>query len=281
MNSGRDRSSGWQHAKLSGHENESDVEQLFSDSTFCDAFSKRLGIGKIKSASVGGLCETDVISVLGDKTKSKTDLQLFLEDGNIVNISIKKSWGGQVYLIGVDRFIAGFEAQYGETIPNDVKEALYLFFYGHPKIDSILNDTSIVGSLSAKELKYVTKRRRLTRDLLEKYDVSMVDSLLEWFKKNIGLLADFCFSRGLAKNESDWADFVWYINLLGEDDFDDIYSIPDIKKAVENSKDLVFYGDRGGGTTIQLPFGFVQWHLCQIQFHHGLGKLFEIIPNSK
>ena len=93
----RDRSSGWQYAKLSGHENESDVENLFSDSKYCHEFSKRLGIGKIKSASVGGLCETDVPSVLGDKTKSKTDLQLLLEDGSTVNISIKKSWGGSVY----------------------------------------------------------------------------------------------------------------------------------------------------------------------------------------
>jgi len=281
MNSGRDRSSGWQHAKLSGHENESDVENLFSDSNFRNEFSKRLGIGRIKSASVGGLCETDVPSVFGDKTKSKTDLQLLLEDGNTINISIKKSWGGQVYLIGVDRFIAGFEAQYKKNIPGEVKEALYLFFYGHSEIDSILKDPAIVGDLNAKDLHYVTKRRRLTKDLLEKYDSSKVYALLNWFKENIGLLADFCFSRGLAKNSSDWADYVWYINLLGEDDFNEIYSISDIKAAAEDSKDLVFYGDRGGGTTIQLPFGFVQWHLCQIQFHHGLGKLYEIIPESK
>lgn len=52
---GRDRATGWQHAKLSGHENESDVEQLFNDDNFKVAFSKRLGIGEIASATVGGL----------------------------------------------------------------------------------------------------------------------------------------------------------------------------------------------------------------------------------
>ena len=181
----------------------------------------------------------------------------------------------------MDRFIDGFEAQYGKKIPGDVKEALYLFFYGHPRIDEILNNPVITGSLSDRELQYVTKRHRLTKSLLEKYNSSLPTLLLDWFKDNIGDLADFCFSRGLARDKENWADFVWYINLLGEDDFDEIYATSDIRNASDKSKDLVFYGDRGGGTTIQLPFGFVQWHLFQIQFHHGLGKLYEIIPDSK
>ena len=48
MAMGRDRATGWKHAKLSGHENESDVEQLFKDDNFRAAFSKRLGIGEIE-----------------------------------------------------------------------------------------------------------------------------------------------------------------------------------------------------------------------------------------
>ena len=83
-----------------------------------------MGIGEIASATVGGLRETDVISVFGDKTKSKTDLTIVLKDGNTVNISIKKSWGGQVYLIGVDRFIAGFEKHFDKEIPAQIKELL-------------------------------------------------------------------------------------------------------------------------------------------------------------
>ena len=81
MATGRNRASGWQHAKLSGHENESDVEQLFDNENFRKKFAERLGIGEIASASVGGLRETDVDSVFGDKTKSKTDLTILLRDG--------------------------------------------------------------------------------------------------------------------------------------------------------------------------------------------------------
>ncbi len=97
MGTGRNRASGWKHAKLSGHENESDVESLFKDDEFKSKFSQRLGIGKIISAHVGGLCETDVESILGGKTKSKTDLTLKLVDGQNINISIKK--------VGEDKFI--------------------------------------------------------------------------------------------------------------------------------------------------------------------------------
>ena len=91
---GRSRAIGWQHAKLSGHKNEVAVMHLFDDSDFCDKFSERLGIAKIKSKSVGGLNEHDVDCVLGGKTKSKTDLVLTLVDGNKVNISLKKSAAG-------------------------------------------------------------------------------------------------------------------------------------------------------------------------------------------
>ena len=34
-----------------------------------------------------------------------------------------------------------------------------------------------------------------------------------------------------------------------------------------------FFGTTNGGTTIQLPFGFVQWHQHQMQFHHNYYKI--------
>lgn len=280
MSTGRNRATGWLHAKLSGHENENDVELLFQDQTFCDEFSNRLGVGKIVQASVGGLKEKDVQSVLGDKTKSKTDLHLVLEDGQVINISIKKSSAGQVFLIGVERFIEGFESHYSCAIPDDVKEALYLFFYGHSETMKILNDKSIVGGQNDKKIKHQRKRNRLTVESLRAYNQSLADSLLQWFIDNRGELAEYCFSLGLALEERDWADYVWYINMLGEDDFDEIYSVKDIVKYVAESSDKVFFGNTLGGTTIQLPFGFVQWHQKQIQFHHKLNKLRELMPDS-
>lgn len=208
MAMGRDRATGWQHAKLSGHENESDVEQLFNDDNFKVAFSKRLGIGEIASATVGGLRETDVISVFGDKTKSKTDLTIVLKDGNTVNISIKKSWGGQVYLIGVDRFIAGFEKHFDKEIPAQIKELLYIYFYGSPKTDSLLNDAKVIANETAALVSYQKKHNRLVWTSLYNWDKSKADSLLQWFKDNISEIAEYCFARGLAKDKKDWAQYV-------------------------------------------------------------------------
>ena len=198
---GRDRATGWQHAKLSGHENESDVEQLFKDDNFRAAFSKRLGIGEITSATVGGLRETDVLSVFGDKTKSKTDLTIILKDGNTVNISIKKSWGGQVYLIGVERFIDGFEKQFKKTIPSQIKELLYIYFYGSPQTDSLLNNPKVISGETQSLVSYQKRHNRLVWTSLYNWDKSKADSLLKWFKDNIADIAEFCFSRGLAANQ--------------------------------------------------------------------------------
>lgn len=277
---GRDRATGWQHAKLSGHENESDVEQLFNDDNFRVAFSKRLGIGEIASATVGGLRETDVISVFGDKTKSKTDLTIVLKDGNTVNISIKKSWGGQVYLIGVDRFIAGFEKHFDKEIPAQIKELLYIYFYGSPKTDSLLNDAKVIANETAALVSYQKKHNRLVWTSLYNWDKSKADSLLQWFKDNISEIAEYCFARGLAKDKKDWAQYVWYINLLGEDDFDEIFSISDIKSAMSSHLDEVCPSSQNGGSTTQLPFGFVQWHQQKMQFHHSLEKLSEFVKKN-
>lgn len=277
---GRDRATGWQHAKLSGHENESDVEQLFNDDNFKVAFSKRLGIGEIASATVGGLRETDVISVFGDKTKSKTDLTIVLKDGNTVNISIKKSWGGQVYLIGVDRFIAGFEKHFDKEIPAQIKELLYIYFYGSPKTDPLLNDAKVIANETAALVSYQKKHNRLVWTSLYNWDKSKADSLLQWFKDNISEIAEYCFARGLAKDKKDWAQYVWYINLLGEDDFDEIFSISDIKSAMSSHLDEVCPSSQNGGSTTQLPFGFVQWHQQKMQFHHSLEKLSEFVKKN-
>lgn len=281
MDTGRDRASGWKHAKLSGHENEADVEHLFSNPEFCDGFSKRLGIGKIKSASVGGLNETDVKSVFGDKTKSKTDLTILLEDGSNINISIKKSWGGQVYLIGVDRFIDGYEKQFGDVIPPHIKDLLFLYFYGNPKTEGLLNNSTVIAGQNDKLIQYQKRHNRLVWDSLYNMNREAADSLLNWFKDNIDKIAEYCFSRGLAANRKDWADYVWYINLLGEDDVDTIFSIQDIKTAVRAHPEEVFPSNQNGGSTTQLPFGFVQWHQAKMQFHHSLTKLSEIILNNK
>lgn len=281
MNKGRDRAEGWKHAKLSGHKNESKVEKLFENKDFCSQFSTRLGIGKIKSAKVGGLGEKTVECILGGHTKSKTDLVLELEDGTKVNISIKKSAAGQVFLVGVDRFISGYEKQFGVVIPDDIKDSLKLYFYGHPDIQKHLKNPSITSGQKDELINYQKRKGRLVWTSLVNLDKDKANRLLKWFKDNASNIAEYCFSRGLAKNSDDWAEYVWYVNNLGEDESDVIFSISDIMEATASHLEMFVSGPKKGGSTILMPFGFVQWHQKQMQFHHLLKNLRKIVKNKR
>ena len=109
---------------------------------------------------------------------------------------------------------------------------------------------------------------------LKAYDEELYNALLDWFTANAYELAKLSFSMGAVRNRDEWSDFVWYINLLGENDTDDLFFIEDVCEAVQAvAHKETYYGSSYGGTTIQLPFGFVQWHQGQLQFHHDYDKL--------
>ena len=80
------------------------------------------------------------------------------------------------------------------------------------------------------------------------------------------------------RDQSEWCDFVWYINLLDENDMDDLFFIEDICEAAQDvAYRETYYGSVFGGTTIQLPFGFVQWHQGKMQFHHDFEKVRRLV----
>jgi len=273
----RNRSEGWQHAKLTGHKN----EKLIAELTETDkSVQKRLLDAAhitgctIEKVSYGGLCESDVPSVLSGKTKSKTDMWLHLSNGNRLNVSIKKDTKGQVFLIGIDRFIEGFEIQYKKSIPSDVKRALSLYF------GSADDTLDIVNTYASENKNLETRKHRLVAETLKAYDKNLYNALLSWVNSNVVELFDFCFSKGLASNSEDWAHLIWYKNMIGENQFDTIIYLPDITNKIPASAE---YGTRNGGSTIQLPFGFVQWHSPRkvipgnIQFHHSYEKVLDIL----
>ena len=104
----RDRAGGWKHAKLSGHSNEALVKTLLdTDKVYLQSLLKRMGYDNevVVETSIGGLHETNVPSVIGNKTKSKTDLKIKCQSGREINVSIKKSLGGQVYFVRAGLFI--------------------------------------------------------------------------------------------------------------------------------------------------------------------------------
>ena len=197
-------------------------------------------------------------------------MHLFLKDNSSINISIKKSAGGQVFLIGVNRFIEGFEKQFKKAIPVNVKRAISLYW-------GTASDTkTIAEEYGGANKAYELRKHRIVKETLDRYDSSLSKALIDWFNDSILEIFDFCFSMGLATNESDWANVIWYRNELAENDMDDLYYIEDIKKKLTQTAE---YGNKTGGSTIQLPFGFVQWHSPRkiipgcMQFHHSYEKI--------
>lgn len=276
----RNRAEGWKYAKLTGHENERSLaEQTQEDAAIRQRLLDCAHLSEVSVTGVqyGGLYETDVPCVLGGKTKSKTDLWLELSNGGRLNVSIKKDPDGQVFLIGIDRFLAGFEQQYQIKIDHQVRRAISLYFGSAADTLDVLQS---IGSASALEF----RKHRLVAKSLRRYDETLYHLLLSWVNINRAELFDFCFSKGLAKCPEDWADIVWYKNTIEAHSFDRMIYLPDLAVRMPAT---ATYGPRNGGSTIQLPFGFVQWHSPrkvipgQIQFHHSYQKLTAIAAQKQ
>jgi hypothetical protein len=272
----RNRSQGWQYAKLSGHKNENNIKNRLENDTeyinsFCEIFNKN----NILSIEIGGINETNVSSVLNGTTKSKTDLVVVFGDNDSKNISIKKSESGQVYLIKTSRFISGYEKLF-ENIPDIVKKSLLLYFGEDDDTkDILINENS--GLIESKVRSYEKRKNRLTWDTLKIHNEEMAHSMLEWIKSNIGNITRFCFSTGLSNDKNSHANYVWYMNTVDNNNLNTLYSIDDIIDAVEKNKDNIIIGPRNGGTTIVLPFGHLQWHKESMQFHHKKKSILNIL----
>lgn len=273
----RNRAEGWKYAKLSGHKNEQLVAELTAESK--EIQQRILECAHLKDVVInrveyGGLCETNVDCILGGKTKSKTDMWLHLSNGKKLNVSIKKDDSGQVFLIGIDRFIRGFEMQYGKRVPEQVKRAISLYF------GSATDTLDIIKLHSSANQNLQLRKHRLVANTLKSYNETLYNSLIEWINENIVEIFDFCFAKGLAKDSDNWAQILWYKNMVGENQFDTMIYLPDIQSKISPT---AVYGIRNGGSTIQLPFGFVQWHSPRkiipgdIQFHHTYNKILELI----
>ena len=274
----RNRAEGWQHAKITGHSNEELCAFLLKENLEVQKrFLNCLGLKneKVEEVKTGALHEHDVPSILGDKTKAKPDLYVTLSSGNIIGVSLKKSLSGQVFLISVDRFIQGFEAAYDE-IPDIVKQGIKLFWGGHPDIIKIAN------KINGKYIDYELRKKRLVHDTIAKYNPDIDSSLINWFRDNVTKIIEFCFTKGLASEPKDWAHIIWYKNMVDPDMCVDTFLTLDTIRT-KISTDKIVYGTRTGGSTILLPFGFVQWHdpgnkgNNNLQFHHKYNELIKLL----
>lgn len=279
MSEERNRSDGWKHAKRSGHNNEKLLKDLLdTDKEYLKNLLKRIKYENVNVSyvSIGGLHETNVCSVNGKTTKSKTDLKIVCTNGKTINISIKKSLGGQVYFIRASLFFEVFQKQFNKEIPTNVQRAIRLFWAEAE--DAITIIEKYADKTDIKNYEQQIRHKSVNATTLIAYDKLLADELLAWFRSNIYELTQLSFAMGAAKDPIEWSEFVWYKNLLGENSVDDIISIEEIcKKASKNVSAKIYFGDKNGGTTIQLPFGFVQWHQRQMQFHHDYCKIMDLL----
>lgn len=279
----RDRASGWKHAKLSGHTNEERVKELLDkDSLYRSDFMKRIGLPNetIKCTSIGGLHEKKVPGVLGRKTKSKTDLKIICDSGKVVTVSIKKSLAGQVYFVSAEVFIKVFKLQFKVEIPTNVQRAIRLFWASAEDAPKIIEQYD--NPLESNNYNLQIRHRSLNATTLKAYNETLYKSMLDWFSQNAYKIAKLAFTMGAAKDSKDWSEYVWYINLLGENEVDRVFHIEEICQAANNVAGTeTYYGDKNGGTTIQLPYGFVEWHQAKMQFHHSYDKLCSLTATNK
>ena len=267
--------------KEDGHRNELLIaETLNGDKELRKCFCDRLGrpVQKFESAEAEGKHAKKVEGVDGHKTEGKTDVVIRWKDGTRTNVSVKMRKAGQVYLVTAANFAAAYRGQYGSKIPPRVLKALKLFVGEDAESARILERTPI--SVDGERVRVKIERKqnsRLVFDVIRNYDPAMAQGLLDWLREHIVEVFELCFAAGAVKDRKNWADTLWYKNLLDEggDGVDYMVPLKRIKSALRRKAAslVVERGPRNGGSTIQLPFGHVQYHNGQLEFYQLRKKI--------
>lgn len=234
---------------------------------------------------VGKLLSRYAPCVVGSSlTQTKSALRIFWKDGTFSNFIVKKSKPAHICLKKVESFILEFEAQFRKEIPPVVKEALLLFIGRHPRQREILRSIPVnyVGDKVRDNIER-TYHNRLTLASMYGYNETMADSLLEWFRANSSDLFLYCFSLGGVKEKADAADFLWYHSSNeAESDFEiiDLKKLANKLRIIPRAQLSPMVGPRDAarvGSTIDLPFGNLQYHEDALEFRHDKDKIHNLI----
>lgn len=292
----RNRAEGWEHAKRSGHQREIDLAaELRSDSEFSSWFHEEI-FGTSESiapmVATSGASMDRVPSVLGDLTIPKIDFEVVWprSSESRAKVSLKKSETGQVWLVTRDRFIRGFEAQFGRSVSDAVVEGLRLFIGPLEESEMVqaLAGRPLLGGMSRSGgLPQEMHQRRFVAATLDAYFRDIWRETLGWFRSEAHRIADLCFRRGLAAQPEHYASGLLYsINdpssgTVGNHYFALTELVDRIQSLAPDFRAVV--GPRFGGSTVLLPFGFLQMHNPrprgqaswnnQLQFHHQLKQI--------
>ncbi len=254
----------------------------------CNSISKNFKDFKLAIAGKEIPSSSKNIFEGGAKVKNKTNLRIIWKDGSFSNFRLKCFSPSQIHLELACNMVSEFEAQYHQKIPQNVKDALLLFTGKHPNQKSILDSIPVdfVGTRIRTEVerKY---NNRLTLASMYGYDETMAMSLMNWLRKNIANLFEFCFSIGASSDCSQKVDYLWY--YCDEKDFFK-FQIYDLQGLTKNLRmmtkkeiaPLVTPRDAARvGSTINLPFGNLQFHEDALQFRHDPLKLSEIFKHRR
>ena len=101
--SSRNRSEGWQYAKITGHSNEEKIANLtLNNKSIQDRLLSCMHLSNINITNVkyGGLTDKNVPCIFdGETTKSKTDMWIELSNNKSIKVSIKPANKSQVFLL--------------------------------------------------------------------------------------------------------------------------------------------------------------------------------------
>ena len=272
--------------KESGHENELLIAAALNErkgfrTHFCDRIGR--SESEFLSATADGKHAPKEDSVTGGKTTGKTDVVVRWRNGDTTNISVKKRASGQAYLVTARNFVAVYEAQYGLKVPSDVQHALALFVGEAPDSKSILDSTALTVDGADTRALEREQNNRLVFDVIRNYDPRLATALIAWLEDRIVRVFELSFSAGAVKDHDKWADVLWYKNLVDAEGqgLDFMMPIAQIMEALGNlaGSRFVAKGPKNGGSTIQLPFGHLQYHLKQLEFYQQLTKIERLVAN--
>jgi hypothetical protein len=274
----RNRSEGWQFAKLDGHKNEEELGVILRESSELTNLLHEIVFQEDQTSQPKVLVDGSkhVPSILGSSTTSKIDIDLVWSTKKL-GLSVKKSNAGQVWLVGLDKFFKALTLTTGQTTPQEVELVLSLFVGGE-NLNKFQQEFSDGLNRSVNESFYDQQvhQNRLVLNSIDKLIPEALSTTFEFLRANLRIMTELMFFRGLASKSEDCAEIVIYNQVYSGRN---VFSKADLLSAIDSARNLekVVSGNRNGGSTIQLPTGFLQMHKPQgknlLQFHHNYEKL--------
>lgn len=282
-----DRASGWEFAKRDGHENErvagAALRENYQAAKDIVSWVSGQELGQPFRVDVDG--SSKISTVHGDKVIGKTDLTIHDDKITPVGISVKKSNAGQVWLVSVDRFLEALKDLAPTSDSADLVSGLRLFVGGPENLKHVREMFASGVRMSAERgfawHSLEERHQRLAMGTIRVYSRTLYEEIIDFFQANVSTISRLCFASGSASRPEDQAKGILYNNAPGGPQ---IFSIEKLERELTTGAHKISPGPRNGGTTIWLPFGFLQMHRPQgknlLQFHHQLERLKANAPNS-